>query len=169
MPFCVSAACCLLLGKWSPIQLLPVFCALCQQLNFFAPFARWVNLQQVCIMSLVFYTAGFFEISEWVPRIGFTSTLRSQRSLQVVTHAKSTLFTSIQFCPSLESEEGVEGYGGLEGLQGCEGLVLGAWLRSGAWSCVLIQHTRVPVQVAVHRGFPVALIRQDIIPEICKI
>jgi len=67
-------------------------------------------------MSLVFYTAGFFEISEWVPRIGFTSTLRSQRSLQVVTHAKSTLFTSIQFCPSLESEEGVEGYGGLEGL-----------------------------------------------------
>ena len=96
-------------------------------------------------MPLVFNTARFFAINEWLRPIGFTSTLnRSQRSLQVAHPHFSPAF---YLCPSLEAEEGVEG---LEGLEGGEGLVLGAGLGSGAWSCVLVQHPRISVQVAVH-------------------
>lgn len=115
-------------------------------------------------MPLVFNTARFFAINEWLRPIGFTSTLnRSQRSLQVAHPHFSPAF---YLCPSLEAEEGVEG---LEGLEGGEGLVLGAGLGSGAWSCVLVQHPRISVQVAVHRSFPVALVCQNIVPGIWKI
>ena len=97
--------------------------------------------------ALVFCTAGFFATNEWLNLIRFTSTSRAQRSL---LHHTTFHWHSIFCNESLKSEEGVEGYGGLEGLQGCEGLVLGIGLRSGAWSCMLVQHPRVSVQVAVH-------------------
>jgi len=135
----VSAACC---SKGSGAQF--NFCL------FFAPFAnsstflhlcQWLNLQQVCIMPLVFYTAEVFEINEWVPPIGFTSTSRSQRSLQVVTHVKSPLFTSIQFLPEFRSGRRcwrVWGPGGVGGLwRACSGGWVGVWgsvLRAGSTS-----------------------------------
>ena len=125
----------------------------------FAPSPNSSIYNWFALCPFVFYTARFFVITDWLKPTGFTST---SRSLQIVTHATSPLFTctlSLSILKqSLKAEEGVEGYGGLEGLEGCEGLVLRAWLRSWTGACVLGQHSRVSVQVTVHGSLPVALV-----------